>query len=157
MTNFLSLVFLSATFASCMALECNICGPGTNNIMLNPKGTFSITFDGEQFPTKQNCEKWQASKKITEHWCEQHILEYTKVACQCSTPDGTFLKDIPEPTASPQPTFAPLPTVNREDVAPILDPTRQNTEGNLTSGATEEIGKLILTGVAAMMLVVLHI
>jgi hypothetical protein len=125
--------------------------------MWNPKGTFSIHFDGESFPTTQNCLKWQDNKKITEKWCEENILEYTKVPCQCATADGIFLKDIPEPTASPQPTVAPVPTANREDVAPILDPNRQNTEGNSTSGATEGMGKFILTGITIMVLVVLDI
>ena len=115
MTTRLFLALLAGTQLA-SALDCNICGPGTENIIQNPTGVVNIVYEGVQ--RRQNCIKWQESKLVSEEWCEENFLEYTKEICQCSTKDGVFLSDIPEPTASPAPTVEGAPPVVLPDLPP---------------------------------------
>lgn len=132
---FLRFFVLAATALSITnALDCNICGPGTDNEMGNPKGVVTINY--ENYDYKQNCLKWQESRLLAEAWCEENILEYTKTLCQCMTRDGIFLKDIPEPTASPAPTYEAPPPTNRNDVGEV--PTIGSPTGNNGPGTTSD-------------------
>jgi len=87
----LFLLISTAPFFLANGLDCNICGPGTKNFMLEPKGVVTIDYDGAE--RKQNCDGWQKSQLISEEWCEANMLRYTYLICKCAQTDGTLLKD----------------------------------------------------------------
>lgn len=152
-TNIAKLISLLFIWTTTFALECNICGPGTQNRMAEQLGIVTLIYEGTEY--KQNCEKWQSSLLLSEEWCEENILEYTYDICKCVLPDGSLLKDsIAFPTASPAPTFSdPLDdgsTVG--NVQPVSLPTPERPGGPSSSRGLESV---ILGVVASVVVVVM--
>jgi hypothetical protein len=149
------LSFLSL-FSTTWALECNICGPGTQNIMGEQLGIVTLEYEGVQY--KQNCEKWQDSLLISEEWCEENMLEYTYDICKCVLPDGSLVKDsIVFPTASPAPTFDdPLhDNPSGGDVQPVsLNTTNDGGEASSWSRPRESVVLGMMAGVVVILTVV---
>ena len=88
-----SIVAITTTTTT-LALECNICGPGTNNIIGKPQGVLTLNYDGEL--RKQNCLKWQQGSFLDEEWCRVNIMNFTVWPCGCLLADGTTLMDVLE-------------------------------------------------------------
>jgi hypothetical protein len=138
-------------FSVATALTCNICGPG--NTIGEQAGVVTLVYEGVE--RKQNCQKWQDSNLISEEWCQENMLDYTKNICKCIQSDGTLLIDLIEPTASPAPTQAGPPPTPRNPVVNV--PTTSPPVGGGTSSATRLLAHawmssaLVLGGVAVAM------
>ena len=150
--NVAQLITLSA--ATTFALECNICGPGTQNIMGEQLGIVTLVYEGQEL--KQNCEKWQDSLLISEEWCEENMLEYTYDICKCILPDGTLLKDnYAAPTVSPAPTFGDPFNENPSgdgDVAPVSLNSTDDKNGGSSSSSSSSRASVVLGMVAGVVL-----
>lgn len=141
--NIAQIVTLIAT--TTLALECNICGPGTQNIMGEQLGVVTLEYEGVEY--KQNCEKWQDSKLLSEEWCAENMLEYTYDICKCVLPDGSLVKDAySPPTVSPAPTFpdptGPGPSPN-SPVVPVSPSTNPDAGTSSSSRASVLLGLIV--------------
>jgi hypothetical protein len=89
--------------APSQAQDCNICGDG-NSIQF-PQGVVEFTYQGTKL--KNSCVNWQETVKnvnaISDEFCRNEMLQYTKDRCRCTTPEGDLLSDLAPPTIAPTP------------------------------------------------------
>jgi hypothetical protein len=110
------LLFVSVflTLRCTFGQDCNICGDG-NSIQYSV-GVVEFIYQGKS--VKNSCKNWQDVVKnvnaISDEFCRNEMLQYTKDVCRCTTPDGDLLSDISPPTVAPTPSsvFVKSPTSN---------------------------------------------
>jgi hypothetical protein len=103
---FLAIVPISSVFSQ----DCNICGDG--NSIQYPQGVVQFEYEGQHL--KNSCSDWQNIVKnpntISDAFCRNEMLQYTKEPCLCTTPGGELLSDLDTSAPTPSSVFVGNPT-----------------------------------------------
>jgi hypothetical protein len=124
--------------------DCNICGEG--NSIQYPKGVVEFDYEGQHL--KNSCSSWQNIVKnpvaISDEFCRNEMLQYTKGPCLCTNPDGKLLFDLdnlaPTPTSvfvgNSAPTKVPNQVVGATNNTEVL---KCQTESASQKGCADEV------------------
>lgn len=99
--------------------DCNICGEG--NSFYQPTGVVEFEYKNQTW--KDSCKELQETVKnpvaISDDFCRNEMLQYTKEPCLCATPDGVFLIDLETDAPTPSSVFVgnPAPTKGSDKVS----------------------------------------
>jgi hypothetical protein len=136
---FFLVCFVLLLVAPSQAQDCNICGD--SNSIQYPQGVVEFMYEGTK--VKNSCQRWQQVVQnvnaISDEFCRNEMLEYTKDVCRCTTPEGDLLSDLTPPTIAPTPAsvFAKDP---KPDGATITEANAKTSVSKCeqTSGSTSD-------------------
>lgn len=104
------LLLVVAQLGSIHSQDCNICGEG--NSIGDPKGVVEFEYEGNRL--QNNCKTWQTivtnPVAISDEFCRNEMLQYTKEPCLCTNPAGELLFDLDTLAPTPSATLAGNPS-----------------------------------------------